>query len=202
MAAAKQHNLNDPLAGALQWDYGTAYEFLLSMDTLFRPKVHGLAAPWAAGVRKRLTAQSQGTLKGFYALPFSMSSYMPLHLVLEMPTPKDAAHLLDYIEAIPGDDFIRRMHTPLVGDAPPVQVMRRAVAGEKPTDADLEEYRKGVGRARILPAPSVADTRRLFAEVANSAGTKKKWLSAMREYYAVYFAEEEKRLAPVLKKMV
>ena len=106
--AAKEHNLNDPLAGALQWDYGTAYEFLLSMDTLFRPKVHGLAAPWAAGVRKRLSAQSQAVLKGFYAVPFSMYNYMPLHLVLEMPAPKDAAHLLEYIEAIPGEEFMRR----------------------------------------------------------------------------------------------
>src|SRR3954452_14912360 len=30
MVASTQHNSNDPLAGALQWDYGTAYEFLLS----------------------------------------------------------------------------------------------------------------------------------------------------------------------------
>src|SRR4051812_33961976 len=200
MAAAKQHNLNDPLAGALQWDYGTAYEFLLSMDTLFRPKVHGLAAPWAAGVRKRLSTQSQAVLKGFYGVPFSMYNYMPLHLVLEMPAPKDAAHLLAYIEAIPGEEFMRRMHTPLVGENAAVQVMRRAVQGEKPSDADLEEYRRAVGRARILAAPPMADTRRLFAEIADSAGTKKRWLTAMREYHTVFFAEEEKRLAPVLKK--
>src|SRR5437016_3489901 len=53
----------DPLAEALQWDWGTAYEMLLSLDTLFWPKVHGVPAPWAAGVRKRLAPRSQADLK-------------------------------------------------------------------------------------------------------------------------------------------
>ena len=53
----------DPLEHALEWDWGTAYEFLLSLDTVFRPKAHGVPAPWAAGVRKRLSPQAQADFK-------------------------------------------------------------------------------------------------------------------------------------------
>ena len=172
------------------------------MDTLFTPKAHGLAAPWAAGVRKRLSPQSQAALKDFYDAPFGIFTYVPVHLVLAMDKPKDAAHLLDFVEAIPDQAFSRQMHAPLVGDNPAVEVVRNVLAGHSPSDGELEEYRRAVGRARIVPPPSPSEVRRLFAEITNPAQTKQRWVAAMREYHTVFFAQEEVRLAPVLKKML
>jgi DNA-binding transcriptional ArsR family regulator len=193
---------NDPLASALEWDWGTAYEFILSLDTIFRPKMHGVPAPWAAGVRKRLSPPMQAGLKSFFAPPHEIFAYLPLHLVHEMEPPKDALRFLDFIEAIPERDFSRSMHIPLVAGMPVAQIIRKGLEGEAVSDAEIEEYRRSIGRVRILPPPTHAEARRLFDEMADPATTKRRWLAVMREYYAVFFEEEEARLAPVLKGML
>lgn len=199
---SKTQKPSDPLAHALQWDWGTAYEMLLSLDTLFRPKLHAVPAPWAAGVRKRLSPQSQADLKSFIAPPFGAFAYVPLHLVHKMKGQKDASHLLEYLEAIPDQDFFREIHQPLVGESVLLTIIHKALNGEHLTDGEVQEYRTIMGRLRVLPPPSVADTRRLFAEMADPATTKKRWLAAMREYHTVFFVQEETRLEPVLKRMV
>src|SRR5689334_20357427 len=137
-----EQEAEDQLRHALEWDWGTAYEMLLSLDTLFRPKVHGVPAPWAAGVRKRLPAQSQADLKAFFGTPFGMFTYTPLHLVMNMSGTKDVLSFLDFVEAIPDDEFSRRVHVPLVGDSTLVQIIRRALEGARATDAEVEEYRR------------------------------------------------------------
>src|SRR5437764_14757410 len=105
---------SDALAGTLEWDAGTAYELLLSTDTMMRPKTHGLSAPWAAGVRKRLSPKAQADFKAFFGPPFGIFTYTPLHLVLDMAGPKDIKSFLDFVEAIPVDDFTRRIQNPIV----------------------------------------------------------------------------------------
>lgn len=196
------HKADDPLASALQWDWGTAYELLLSLDTILRPKAHGLPAPWAAGVRKRLSPQSQADLKVLFGPLMGISAYMPLHLVLEMSQPKDVQRFLEYVEAIPDDQFSRRVHSPLVGEEKIAKIISKALAGERVTAGEVEEYRKAIGHSRILPPPSVGEVHRLFAEMAEPAATKQRWLSVVREYQAVFFAEEEARLTHVLKRML
>src|SRR5437588_7872805 len=100
----------------IEWDLGTAYDLLLSVHTILKPKDHGVPAPWAAGVRKRLSPQGQRELKEFFGPTYSYRAYTPLHLVLEMEPPKDAQHFLDYVEAIPDEDFTRRIHAPYISD--------------------------------------------------------------------------------------
>ena len=38
--------------------------------------------------------------------------------------------------------------------------------------------------------------------MGDPVGLKQRYISLLREYQAVYFAEEEKRVAPALKKML
>lgn len=193
---------NDPLSAVLEWDWGTAYELLLSLGTLVRPKGHGVPAPWAAGVRKRLTPKAQADFNGFFAPAYGVFSYTPVHLVLKMDAPKDARRFLDYVESIPDDEFSRSIHAPLIGDDKVIEIIRKGLTGKKPNAAEIEEYRRMVGRSRILPPPSTAEVQGLFAEMAEPASTKKRWLAVMREYYSAFFAEEDARLAPVLKRML
>jgi DNA-binding transcriptional ArsR family regulator len=192
----------DPLEHALGWDWGTAYEFLLSLDTVFRPKGHGVPAPWAAGVRKRLSPKGQAGFKAFFSPSYGFLAYTPLHLVLQMDQPKDVAHFLDYVEAIPGEDFARRAHTPLVGESAETRVINKALAGKKLTDAEIEEFRRVIAHSRLLPAPTLPEMRTLLADMADPAATKQRWLAVMREYHSAFFAEEEARLTPVLKRML
>jgi DNA-binding transcriptional ArsR family regulator len=197
-----QNSIEDPLAAALEWDWGTAYELLTSAGAIIRPRAHGLPAPWAAGVRKRLSPQAQAEFKAFFGSAHSIWTYTPVHLVLEMKPPKDVRRFLEYVEAIPDQDFSRRIHTPLVGSSASIRVPNNVLEGQEPSSAEVEEYRRAVGRARIMPAPSAADVRALFSEMADPATTKRRWLSVMREYHSEFFAEEEKRIAPVLKRML
>ncbi|MFL5733811.1 MAG: ArsR/SmtB family transcription factor [Chloroflexia bacterium] len=189
----------DPLKQALTWDWGTAYEFLLSIDTVFRPKAHGVPAPWAAGVRKRLSPQGQVDLKAFFSPSYGVLAYAPLHLVMELDPPKDVAKLLNYVEAIPEEDFCRRMWMPVVEENEQSKIMDKALAGMKLASAEVEELRKALGQARLVGGPSLAEVRTLLADMANPAATKKRWLAVMREYHTAFFADEEKRLAPVLQ---
>ncbi len=192
----------DPLAKVLEWDWGTAYEMLFSLHTILRPKEHGIPAPWAAGVRKRLSPQSQSDLKLFFSMPFGYLAYSPMHLILGMNKPKNVKRFLDLVSGIPDDEFSNRVHLPIVGDESLKRLMDKAAEGKRMSEVDVEEYRRIVAMSAGRSAPSATEIRRLFSEMGDSAGTKQRWLSLLREYQAVYFAEEEKRVGPVLEKMV
>jgi len=193
---------DDHLASALQWDWGTAYEMLLSVYTIFRPKEYGLPAPWAAGVRKRLSPQGQQDLKDFYNPPYAFLAYMPLHLVLDMDQPKTATRFLDYVESIPDEQFSRRVHLPMIINDTLRALTARALSGEHMGDAEVEEYRRAVSNSQLGQTPTVANARRLFQDMADPAGTKKRWLNVMREYHTTFFAEEEGRVGPALQRML
>ncbi|MEO5951587.1 MAG: DUF5937 family protein, partial [Chloroflexia bacterium] len=183
-------------------DWGTAYELMFSLHTILRPKEHGIPAPWAAGVRKRLSQQSQADLTMFFSMPFGYLAYSPIHLILRMEGPKTVSRFLDLVEAIPDNEFSHKIHLPIVGDESLKRLMDKAAEGKRMTDVDVEEYRRIIAQTAGRGAPTAAEIRKMFSELGNSANTKKRWLSLLREYQTVYFAEEEKRVAPALEKML
>jgi len=199
--AKSQHN-EDPLAKVLEWDWGTAYELLFSFHTIMRPKEHGIPAPWSAGVRKRLSQQSQADLKLFFSFPFSYFTRTPMHLVYSMDQPKNVDRFIDLLESIPDQQFSERIHLPLVDDAGLARITNKAVSGKRLTDVDVEEYRRIISKSGNRSAPTVADVRRLLTDMGDPVGLKQRYISLLREYQAVYFAEEEKRVGPALKKML
>jgi DNA-binding transcriptional ArsR family regulator len=200
-AAKSQHN-EDPLAKVLEWDWGTAYELLFSFHTIMRPKEHGIPAPWSAGVRKRLSQQSQADLKLFFSFPFSYFTRTPMHLVYSMDQPKNVDRFIELLESIPDQQFSERIHLPLVDDAGLARITNKAVAGKRLTDVDVEEYRRIISKSGNRSAPTVADVRRLLTDMGDPVGLKQRYISLLREYQTVYFAEEEKRVGPALKKML
>lgn len=192
----------NPLAGVLEWDWGTAYEMIISLHTIFRPKEYGIPAPWAAGVRKRLSPQSQSDLKDFYGSTFAILAYMPTHLIEAMRQPKDSLHFLEAIEAIPDGDFSRRMFYPTVTDEQIKGTIERALDGERLDEAEMEAFRRSVMRSHMRFTPSATEVRRLFAELSDPFTTRRRWLEAIREYHTAFFAEEERREKPALERML
>jgi len=191
----------DPLADVLEWDWGTAYEFLNSLHTILRPKEHGVPAPWAAGVRKRLSQQGQIDLKLLFSLPFGYLLYTPMHLIQEMDGPKNVRRFLALLESIPDEDFLLRIHMPL-DDADLSNIIARVASGTPATELEIEEYRRLLAKSSARSALGAADIRRIFSDMAGPASTKKRYLSLLHEYQTVFFAEEEKRVQPVLEKML
>jgi DNA-binding transcriptional ArsR family regulator len=78
----------------------------------------------------------------------------------------------------------------------------KAASGGRVTELEVEEYRRAVGKASGRSIPNAADIRRFLSEMADPANTKKRYLSLLREYQTVFFAEEEQRVRPVLEKML
>jgi DNA-binding transcriptional ArsR family regulator len=174
---------------------------LNSLHTILRPKEHGVPAPWAAGVRKRLSQQSQADLKLFFGQPFGYLGYTPMHLIHAMDKPRDVRHFLDMLEAIPDKEFSNRLHLPLDDDTL-VGIIDKAATTGSVTDSDVEEYRRAVARASGRSISTTADVRRFLSDMADPANTKRRYLSLLREYQAVFFAEEEQRVRPVLERML
>ena len=191
----------DRLRSLLEWDLGTAYDLLMSANTLMSPREHGVPAPWAAGVRKRLSAQSQHDFKEFYGSSYRRIAYTPIHLVLGMDAPKEAQRFLDFVEALPDEDFSRRMHLPLISNEDIANITGRALRGERIEERAIETYRRSITRLGYAPGPT-AEVRRLFAQMGDPAETKGRWLRTMREYQAAFFAEEEQRERPALERML
>ncbi|MDQ6695261.1 MAG: hypothetical protein M3014_12725, partial [Chloroflexota bacterium] len=190
--------LDNRLAAALQWDWGTAYEMLVSLYAIFRPKQYSLPAPWAAGVRKKLPAHAQRDLKGFFSPSYAYIAYMPLHLVWEMKGPKNATGFIEFLEAIPDAEFMHRVRIRTLPNSRLEEVTSKALAGSKLTESDIEAYRRGVEQTQIAIAPTAAEVRRLFSEVADPSDTKRRYVAALKEYEAAFFAQEELRAGPAL----
>jgi DNA-binding transcriptional ArsR family regulator len=148
------------------------------------------------------STRALGRWSAFFSPSFALATYLPVHLVLQMDPPKDVGPFLDYMEAIPDDEFSRRMNVSFWSDSAHARVMNRALAGEQMGDADVEDYRRTIGQSIVSNTPSAAEVRRLFANIADPASTKQRWLAVMREYYSAYFADEERRERPVLQRML
>ena len=56
------------ISPTIEWDYGTAYEFFISLHVLHQPEHFGIRASWAAGVRSRIPSAERKLLEDIYSL--------------------------------------------------------------------------------------------------------------------------------------
>jgi hypothetical protein len=60
MDEIKEKKVED-VSPQLRWEFGTAYDLMMSLEVLHNPENFGLRASWAAGVRSRLDSFLAGT---------------------------------------------------------------------------------------------------------------------------------------------
>jgi DNA-binding transcriptional ArsR family regulator len=189
---------------AIQWDFGTAYEFFISLKVLHEPDHFGIRASWAAGVRSRIPAVERKLLEDVYPV-----IGVPMNWINSLPAPKDAISALWALKQIPAS---QRMIKLIGVDSPCIEQDAEKLAKHKQFNETLLR---------------IADSRAWNAEDAdffmkvlgkNSNPTLKRetlertldwwsrpdelgdgFLSALQSYYQAFFEEEEKRIAPVLK---
>lgn len=80
----------------IEWDYGTAYEFFISLHVLHNPDRFGIRASWAAGVRSRIPAPERKLLEDMYP-----ATGAPMNWIYRLPAPKNAATALWGLRQIP-----------------------------------------------------------------------------------------------------
>ena len=87
---------NQEFSPTISWDFGTAYEFFISLHVLHQPDTFGLRPSWAAGVRSRIPAAERKLMEDVIPV-FAM----PIKWVSELPEPKDAITALWALKQIP-----------------------------------------------------------------------------------------------------
>jgi DNA-binding transcriptional ArsR family regulator len=177
----------------LLWDIGTAYDLFVSLDVLHNPDNYGLRASWAAGVRSRLSPTERKFLEEAQTI-----LWVPLTWIHTLPEPKDAASVLWGLRQIP-----------------PEQRLGVLMEGHK-MDLDIREIYDRVSGRCAWDEKDLGDLRSAYSEHDHPPKTKTltaqlEWwtrpaefgnllLSALQSYVGAFFAEEEKRIAPMLRK--
>jgi DNA-binding transcriptional ArsR family regulator len=186
--------------GEVKWEMGTGYDLLVSAYVLHRPREYGLPAPWAAGVRGRLSPEGRAALKEFFGGAVSYGFTLPLHIVHQLPPPRDAAAVIEALKLIPGDQFIHETHHPFDSsseDDEEFGILLQALDGSPLRPAEREKLQRWFTKdmKRKLAAPEIDVLLDMFA---NQAEVKERYVAALEEYYRVYFADEEQRSEPIL----
>jgi DNA-binding transcriptional ArsR family regulator len=174
------------------WDHGTAFDLFASLFVIHKPADFGLRPSWAAGIRSRLSSESRDL--------FSLTLHhmnIPIPWLLGLPQPKPARVVLDTLDALrpeqilPALSFSQDMHEPCE------QIAQKVLAQGSWNDADVEAYRSCVGPEHpATPSGEPALIGRWLDCWANPGRFGEAYRRGLREYYEVFFREEERRILP------
>jgi DNA-binding transcriptional ArsR family regulator len=183
----------------LYWDWGTAYDLFVSLVVLHDPADFGVRGSWAAGVRARLPEAERETLEQSLCL-----GYVPFHWIYTLPEPKDATAVLWALSRIPPAERLPRLAVGPEGLFAGMQelleeVRARGRWGERDRKALEAIYQEAVARGKKPHRPCDEDLDRMLDAWADVEGFGERYLEALRAYQEVFFAEEEKRIRPVLE---
>ena len=197
--------IKDPsFSPVIEWDYGTAYEFFISLHVLHNPDRFGIRASWAAGVRSRIPAPERKLLEDMYPL-----TGVPMNWIHRLPAPKNAATALWGLRQIP---VSRRMielqdvDQPVEEDGTEIsarhkqfnETLLRVADSRKWQPEDLDFFIKIIGK-RSGTTVKRESLERALDWWSRPDELGEGFLSALQYYYQAFFEEEEKRIAPVLQ---
>src|SRR5271157_5932683 len=180
-------------APALVWDVGTGYELFISLAVLHEPEYYGLRASWAAGIRSRIPAPERKFLEE--VVPFL---HFPLSWVYHLPKPKDAISVLWALRQIPPAKRAGALLDIEHWNEPEIKTifldMEERRAWEKSDLTALVEamLKKGGHQLKQQVITNFLDWWVRPEELGEQL------LASVQAYYQVYFAEEERRIQPVL----
>ncbi len=187
-----------PATPRLLWDCGTVYDFFQSLMVLHYPSKFSVRGAWTAGMRARLSPEARDVLEKSQLL-----IHMPVHWIDTLPEPKNVETALWSLGQIAPEKRLEVLT--LCPCEPPkeVAVMLRGVAKhgaweEKDLKLLRDYYRREYGEDKRPPSDEkLAEGLDMWAE-AETFGER--YLAALKNYQEVFFAEEEKRIEPALKK--
>jgi hypothetical protein len=176
----------------ISWDVGTAYDLFASLYVIHSPADFGLRAPWAAGIRSRRSSESRDLLS-FTA--FYMD--IPASWLLNLPKPKYARTVLDALEALRPEEILPALATNPENREPCEEVVRRVLAKGSRNDADVKQYQSCIGPAhQKTPMYGTDFIGRWLDCWARPDRFGESYRRGLREYYEVFFREEERRILP------
>jgi DNA-binding transcriptional ArsR family regulator len=188
----------------IQWDFGTAYEFFISLHVLQEPDHFGVRASWAAGVRSRIPAAERKLLEDVYTL-----TSVPMAWINSLPVPKDAITALWALKQIPASQRmikIQEVDKPYVDDGTEISAKHKQFNNTLLRIADSRAWNTEDADffMKVFGKKSGSTQKRESLERALDWWSRPDelgdgFLSALQSYYQAFFEEEEKRITPVLK---
>ncbi len=176
----------------LDWDFGAAYDFFISLFVLHHADRFGLRPSWAAGVRQRLSAAGREVLEQVQTF-----APVPLAWASTLPAPKDSQCALDALAGLPLNERILSLCLTPDMDEQVRQTLQAIAARAAWTEAEQEYLR--VHYLRRGDALRPAALNNLLTAWSRADETGERLLLALREYAQNFFLEEEKRIRPYLQ---
>jgi DNA-binding transcriptional ArsR family regulator len=176
----------------LLWDCGTAYDLFTSLHVLHHPDRFGLRGAWAAGVRSRIPTLHRSMLEETQDL-FGT----PLPWLYHLPAPKDAATALWALGQVAPAERLPALA--LTADVAPEaaerlkNVAERRQWGNEDMDALRTHYQQ---RGRAARPKALANILKWWSQPEDFG---ERYLAALHAYQGAFFAEEERRILPVLE---
>jgi DNA-binding transcriptional ArsR family regulator len=177
----------------ITWDFGTAYDFFVSLLILHRPTDFGLRSAWAAGMRQRLPTRDRDVLESFQD---SLVIAPPLKWLYSLPEPKDGSALLQTAKELPP---LERLYA-LIGLDEADQMIKALVENISTRGAWSKD-----DRDTLVSIYNELGKKKSPTELSKKMDTwtqggefGEKILKAFQTYYEVFFAEEERRILPAL----
>jgi DNA-binding transcriptional ArsR family regulator len=180
----------------ISWDHGTAYDFFASLYVIHLPADFGLRPSWAAGIRSRLSSESRDV--------FSVTSIhlnIPALWLYGLPQPKPARSVLDALEAMRPEEILPTLASE-PGSQEPCELLVRKVRDQGRWDeADVEAYRSCMAPMyKKTPAGEPKTIGRWLDCWAKPDRFGESFRRGLREYYEVFYREEERRILPDLER--
>ncbi len=180
----------------ISWDHGTAYDLFASLYVIHLPADFGLRASWAAGIRSRLSPESRDVL----AVP-ALYMNIPAQWLLALPQPKVAHGVLDALEAMPPEEILPRLSSDAEGQEPCAVLLRKVQGQGRWDEADVDQFRSCMGPAHAKnPAYDRASVARWLDGWAAPGRFGEAYRRGLREFYEVFYREEERRILPDLER--
>jgi DNA-binding transcriptional ArsR family regulator len=177
----------------IRWDVGTAYELFNSLVVLHQPETYGLRASWAAGIRSRIPAVERKFFEE--VLPFL---FIPIGWLSQLPEPKDVLSVLWALRQIPAAERINTIfeietwHEGAFKRLPEISNKRSW------NDEDFEVV-SSILCTEEKPGRNLETVKKYLDWWAQPEQFGEMYLAALQTYQQVFFAEEEKRIAPILQ---
>jgi DNA-binding transcriptional ArsR family regulator len=176
----------------LRWNSGTAYDFFISLLALHHASDFGLRPNWTAGVRQRLSVPQREFLERI----FSFAS-LPLDWISSLPEPKDALPVLLRAADLPPTDRLRILTLPINISLEAGEILEHIAKRGSVTAKEKESLSRALThRNGHLKTAELDNVLKTWMDLEQSS---EQILMALREYYDVFFSDEETRIRPVLQ---
>ncbi len=179
----------------LVWDFGTAYDFFISLYILHEPDEFGLRPSWAAGVRSRFPTDVREVLEQAH-----VAVGFPMCWVHSLADVKDSASVLRTLRKMPAAERLPKLAKSSGMPAEALEILENAAARGTWAAKDRDQLRDTFKDYKSPPPAKKLEIMLSIWLDLETLGDH--YLASLQTYREVFFAEEEERILPALENAI